>query len=134
VITHRLNPATLYEIPGIAQVTVASGTRLIHVSGQAAFTPAGDVVGTTHRAQALQSLRNLTAAVMSAGASQADIVSMTMYVVNYNNDALESIYAAFADIAAETETEPSATAASLVGVTCLWHPELLIEIAATAIA
>ena len=45
-----------------------------------------------------------------------------------------TIYTAITDIAAETETEPSPTAVSLVGVTCLWHPELLIEIAATAIA
>ena len=91
------------------------------------------MVGTTHRAQTAQTLRNLNTAVASAGANQADIVSMTIYVVNYNNDALDAIYTAIADIAAETETEPSATAVSLVGVTCLWRPELLIEIAATAI-
>ena len=132
MITERLDPESLYAIPGVAQVTVATGTKFIQVAGQTDLDPAGNLVGTTHRAQTTGALRNLHAALAAAGAEQADVTSMTWYVVDYNEEVLTELYLGSGDRAAETG-EPLPTALTLVGVSALWKPGLLVEISATAI-
>jgi enamine deaminase RidA (YjgF/YER057c/UK114 family) len=133
MITERLDPESLHAIPGVAQVTVATGTKFIQVAGQTDLDPAGNLVGTTHRAQTTGALRNLHAALTAAGAEQADMTSMTWYVVDFNEEVLTELYLGSGDRAAETGEPPLPTALTLVGVSALWKPGLLVEISATAI-
>ena len=133
MITERLDPESLYAIPGVAQVTVATGTKAIQIAGQADLDPAGNVVGATYRAQTTGALRNLHAALAAAGAEQADMTSMTWYVVGYTEEVLMELFLGSGDREAETGKPPMPTALTLVGVSALWKPGLLVEISATAV-
>jgi enamine deaminase RidA (YjgF/YER057c/UK114 family) len=124
----RLNPEGLEAVPGISHVTIATGTRIVHVSGQTGVTADGAVVGTTHREQTKQALLNLRLAAAAAGATGDDAVKVMLYVVGYDEEALGGIFAGLADYEAEVGEAFPPAASTLVGVTALWRPELLIEI------
>jgi enamine deaminase RidA (YjgF/YER057c/UK114 family) len=130
MITERLDPPGLLKIPEIANVSVAAGTRIIHVSGQTAVDGDGKVVGTTHGEQTRKALENLLVALDGAGATPADVAKCTTYIVNYSWDALEQFMAAAKDVYSD---QYPVTANTLVGVASLWLPELLVEIEAVAV-
>src|SRR5438105_14926233 len=130
VVDERLDPPGLLKIPNMVNVSVATGTRIIHVSGQSAVDREGTVVGSTHLEQSHQALRNLRVAIEAAGATLADVAKFTIYIVNYSWDALEAVMTA----AKEVFGEPyPLTANTLIGVSSLWLPELLIEVDAVAV-
>lgn len=130
MITDRIDPPELLKIPEIVNVTIATGTRFIHISGQTAVDKEGKVVGTTHLEQSRHALRNLRTALEAAGATLADIAKFNFFVVDYSWDALEALMTA----AKEVFGEPyPLTANTLVGVASLWLPELLVEVDAVAI-
>jgi enamine deaminase RidA (YjgF/YER057c/UK114 family) len=66
-------------------VTVeANGVKTIYVSGQVGVDAQQNPVGDgSLSAQAKQALAKLATALVSAGASFADVVKITVYVVNY---------------------------------------------------
>lgn len=123
-----LNPETMSTPHGYSHVVEAEG-RLVLVSGQVAFDKNGDVVGEGDLdAQARQAYANLGAALAAVGASFADVVRLTTYVVDYqpeHRNMLRQI---------RSEHWPAdPPAATLVGVSALALPELLVEIEATAV-
>ena len=126
----RLDPPGLLKIPEMANVSIAAGTRIVHVSGQTAVDAEGNVVGTTHFEQSRIALDNVKKALEAAGATLADVAKFTIYIVNYSWDALEALTRA----ANEVFGEPyPVTANTLVGVSALWLPELLVEVEAMAV-
>jgi enamine deaminase RidA (YjgF/YER057c/UK114 family) len=130
MISDRIDPPELLKIPEIVNVTIATGTRFIHISGQTAVDTEGKVVGTTHLEQSRHALRNLRTALEAVGATLADVAKFNFYVVDYSWDALEALMTA----AKEVFGEPyPLTANTLVGVASLWLPELLVEVDAVAI-
>lgn len=115
-------------------VKVAGGFAF--VSGTSARRPdntiAGasvDALGTTSldiREQTRAVLRNIDAILAAAGASLADVVQVTTYLVNMNDfGGYNEVYGEFFD-----ETGPARTT---VAVHQLPHPHLLIEIQAVAL-
>ncbi len=78
-------------------------------------------------------LRNLHATLAAADAEQADMTSMTWYVVDYTDDVLTELFLGSGDREAETGKPPMPTALTLVGVSALWKAGLLVEISATAV-
>jgi enamine deaminase RidA (YjgF/YER057c/UK114 family) len=62
MITDRFDPPGLLKIPEIVNVSVATGTRIIHISGQTAVDAEGKVVGTTHLEQSRLAFRNVRTA------------------------------------------------------------------------
>jgi len=130
MITDRIDPPGLLKIPEIVNVSIATGTRLIHVSGQTAVDTQGKVVGSNHRDQSLHAFRNVRTALEAAGATLADVAKFNIYVVDYSWEALEAVMTA----AKEVFGEPyPLTANTLVGVASLWLPGLLVEVDAMAI-
>ena len=130
MITDRIDPPELLKIPEIVTVSVATGTRIIHVSGQTAVDSEGKVVGNTHLDQSRLAFRNVRTALEAAGATLADVAKFNIYVVDYSWDALEGLMAA----AKEVFGEPyPLTANTLVGVASLWLPDLLVEVDAVAV-
>ena len=126
----RLDPPGLLKIPEMANVSIATGSRIVHVSGQVAVDAEGKVVGSTHLEQSRQALKNLKTALDAAGVAPDDVVKFTIYIVDYSWDALEALTTA----TKETFGEPyPATASTLVGVSALWLPDLLIEVEAVAV-
>lgn len=130
MITDRIDPPQLLKIPEIVNVSVATGTRIIHVSGQTSVDKEGKVVGNDHLEQSRRTFRNVLTALDAAGATLDDVAKLSIYVVDYSWDALEAIMAA----AKEVFGDPyPLTATTLVGVASLWLPELLVEVEAVAI-
>ncbi|OQW57109.1 MAG: translation initiation inhibitor [Proteobacteria bacterium SG_bin9] len=123
-------PAGLMINPAYSHVAVASGTRTIYTAGQVATDENGAVVGAGDiGAQTEQVLRNLVLALEAGGATFADVVKITTYVVNYKPEHRPIIAKARAPFFAG-RTPPAST---LVGVQALAAPEWLIEIEAIAV-
>ena len=68
-----------------------------YLCGQVPFHPVtGEVVGTTMKEQAEQTLANLKAVLDAAGLSISDIAKTTVFVTNLDEfDAFNAVYAAF---------------------------------------
>ena len=127
----RIDPPELAPVPGAAHITVATGSRIIHIAGQTGVDATGVAVGDTYAVQAAQALRNLRVAVEAAGATLADIARMTVYVVDYTPEAFDEIVGSALETLGE---DYPVTAATLIGVATLWQPDLLIEVEATVVA
>jgi reactive intermediate/imine deaminase len=113
--------------PGYSHAMQAGG--LIFVSGQVAFDAHGSVVGVGDMGeQARQAFRNLGAVLEAAGASFADVVKLTYFVRDI--EAIGAVRVA-RDEFVNTANPPAST---LVEVSRLFAPELLIEIEAVALA
>jgi enamine deaminase RidA (YjgF/YER057c/UK114 family) len=130
MITERNDPPGLATIAGAANVTVATGNRIIHISGQTGVDADGNLVGATHLEQSKRALANLRVAVESTGASLADVAKLNIYVVDYTPDALDALVAAAIEVLGE---DFPVTASTLVGVATLWQPGILVEIDAVVV-
>src|SRR5215471_284854 len=74
----------LLHNPAFSQVVVALGTRTIYTAGQVSIDERGALVGAGDlAAQTAQAMRNIGLALAAAGASYANVVKITTYVVNY---------------------------------------------------
>ncbi|TMK50862.1 MAG: RidA family protein, partial [Actinobacteria bacterium] len=82
MITDRIDPPGLLKIPEMVNVSVATGTRMIHVSGQTSVGTDGKIIGSTHLEQGRNADRNLLVALEAAGATLADVAKITTYVVD----------------------------------------------------
>jgi enamine deaminase RidA (YjgF/YER057c/UK114 family) len=120
----------LVQNVGFSQVVVASGTRTIYTAGQVAIDRGGSTVGPGDlAAQVTQAMHNVGLALKAAGASYADIVKITTYVVGYQPKHRTIIGKARAPYFAARKPPAS----TLVGVSALALPEWLVEIEAIAI-
>ena len=125
----NLNPTTLSPPRSYSQVTVISSARQVHVSGQIALNTAGEVIGKGDlAAQVEQVYINLGHALAAAGANLADVFKIVTYVVDLTPDKVPVIRAARAKFLGDGPFPAS----TMVGVTALVHPDLLIEIEAIA--
>lgn len=113
--------------PGYSHAMLAGG--LIFVSGQVAFDSDGAIVGVDDiGAQTRQAFRNLAAVLEAAGATFADVAKLTYFVRDVE---AVGVIRAVRDEFVDTGNPPAST---LVEVSRLIAPELLIEIEAIAIA
>jgi enamine deaminase RidA (YjgF/YER057c/UK114 family) len=119
----------LLRTPNFAQVLVATGTRTVYTSGQVSVDEDGKLVGAGDlAAQTTQAMKNLGLALEAAGATFADIVKTTTFVVNYRPEQRTVITGAKKPFWAG---QPPTSA--LIGVASLALPEWLIEIEAVAV-
>jgi len=106
-------------------VVVASGSRLVHTSGQVAIDADGNVPD-GWEAQTRLVFRNLGNVLASAGATWADVVKLTFFVTDVDAVAVvRRVRDEFVDV-----TRPPAS--SLVRVAGLFRDDLLIEVEAVA--
>ena len=127
----HVNPETLFRLPGFSQITVAPAGRLAFIAGQGPFDPNFQLVGGDDlHAQTVQAFRNLAAALAAVGASPADVVSSTFYIVGLD-DETTAIFVSAMNAALDGQAFPP-NASTLVGVTRLGHPAMKIEISAVA--
>ena len=127
---HRelVSPAGLHPAPGFNHVAIARGSVVVHFAGQVALAEDFSLVGEGDLAeQTRAAMRNLRVAMDAAGVGWDDIVRRTIYTLHPTE--YDTITAAIDEVTGGAE-HPAQT---IVGVTELALPGLLIEIECTAV-
>jgi enamine deaminase RidA (YjgF/YER057c/UK114 family) len=119
-----VNPAGLPEVPIYRQVSVATGSKLIHVAGQIAE---GDLA-----TQVEQCYLKVATALAAAGATFDDVVKLTVHVVDWRPEQMPLLLDGIARASARLGVTIAAPA-SLFGIVALDVPEHLVEVEATAV-
>ncbi len=127
----KVNPWSWQDQFGFSQaIEVTGATRVLYCAGQtstaadASTLHAGDM-----RAQALAALENLEAVLREADMTLANVVRLTTYVADVDRYLAEAAEAVGGRLAA-AGVQPAAT---LLGISRLAFPDLLIELEATAV-
>src|SRR5262245_13443178 len=122
-----LNPDGLFKPSTFSQIAITKGDRVVYISGQTARDATSAIVGTGDvKKQAQRVFENLRVAVEAAGGSMGDIAKITTYVVDLKPD--DRVW--IGEMVKKHFPQPPAH--TLVGISALAVPELLIEIEAVA--
>jgi 2-iminobutanoate/2-iminopropanoate deaminase len=128
----KLQPKKLFQraLAGnvlYSHVVIAPSDRLVFISGQLARNSDGDIVGPGDmRAQIRQVGENIKAALEAAGCSLADLVKTTTFVTDIDE------FFRHADLRHEY-FGVGLPASTTIGVSRLSHPDLVVEVEATAV-
>jgi enamine deaminase RidA (YjgF/YER057c/UK114 family) len=124
-----INPATLPPTRGYSQIVIVPAGRQVHISGQVSYDTAGKIVGKGDlAAQAEQVYANLGQALAAAGASFAHVFKIVTYVVGITPDKVATVRVSRAKYFGDGPFPAS----TMVGVTGLVDPDLLLEVEAIA--
>jgi enamine deaminase RidA (YjgF/YER057c/UK114 family) len=128
----NVNPWTWQDQFGFSQAVEVSGaTRVLYCAGQTSTGPDGRTLHAGDlRAQASAALDNLETVLREADLSLSNVVRLTTYVTDVDRYLDEAAPAIGARLAA-AGVQPAAT---LLGISRLAFPDLLIELEATAVA
>jgi enamine deaminase RidA (YjgF/YER057c/UK114 family) len=125
----RINPGELARPSGFSHAVRTSGGENVHLAGQTALDADGVIVGETVVEQFDQALGNLVAALRAAGGTPADLVSLTIYIVDVDDyrEHSREIGRVWKRLIGE-----SYPAVAGVGVARLWDADALVEVQGTA--
>lgn len=123
-----VNPWEWSKAFGFSQAVDLKGVeRMVICSGQTAVGPDGSPPTTSDMAEQVKlAAANLQTVLEGAGMTMGDIVKVNIYTTDV--DALMAAYGSAAEVLA-----PNLPAITLIGVTRLAFPELMVEIEATAV-
>lgn len=115
-----------------SHVSRATGGKTIYIAGQLSTNPEGQIVGKDDfAAQMRQVFRNLSAALISGGATFADVVKFTTYMTREGD--IEAFMATRKELFAEIYPGGGYPPNTLLVIKRLVQPEFLIEIEAIAV-
>lgn len=126
-----INPWTWQDQFGFVQaLEVTDAKRTIFCAGQTSIDADGNPVHAGDmRAQLTLSLDNLETVLRQAGLDLSHVVRLNTYTTD-----VEGVIGAYDVIANRLKEAGCRQAATLMGVTSLYYPELLVELEATAVA
>jgi enamine deaminase RidA (YjgF/YER057c/UK114 family) len=128
-----INPAGLPVPTAYAQLSVASGTRTVHLSGQVARNAAGEPVGPGDlAAQVEQACTNVATALEAVGGSFDDVAKLTVYVVDWQPEKMSDLMTGVGRVVERLGSSP-VRPVTLIGVAALGEPDLLVEVEAVAV-
>lgn len=123
-----LNPEGIFKPSTFSQIAITSGDTVVYISGQTARDEKSTIVAVGDvKKQAEKVFENLRVAVEAAGGSMGDIAKITTYVVGLKPD--DRVW--IGEMVKKHFPKPPAH--TLVGISALAAPELLIEIEAVAV-
>ena len=122
------NPDGIFKPSTFSQIAIAEGDRIVFISGQTARDETSKIVAVGDvRKQAEKVFENLRVAIEAAGGSMADIAKITTFVVGLKPD--DRVW--IGEMVKKHFPKPPAH--TLVGISALAAPELLVEIEAVAV-
>jgi enamine deaminase RidA (YjgF/YER057c/UK114 family) len=128
-----LNPAGIPAPDFYRQMAVATGTRTVYLAGQVARTADGNPVGSGDlAAQVEQAFLNVATALAAVGGSFDDVAKLTLYVVDWRAEKLGALGDGVGRAAERLGVDPTKPV-TLIPVTALGEPDLLIEVDAVAV-
>jgi enamine deaminase RidA (YjgF/YER057c/UK114 family) len=122
-----VNPSELHPAPGFSHIAIAEGTRLVFIAGQVALDTRFQIVGQDLFEQTKAAMHSVGKALEAAGASWDDVVRRTVYTLHPTE--YEVITRAIDEVTGGADHPPQ----TIIGVTGLAVPGLLIEIECTAV-
>jgi enamine deaminase RidA (YjgF/YER057c/UK114 family) len=128
--TH-VNPSTLFALPQFSQAVIEPSGRIAHIAGQGAFDRDFNLIGKGDlHAQTVQAFNNLKHALEAVGSDPAHVLSSTIYIVDL--DAAKTDVFVKAMLTALDGKPFPPNASTILGVTALGSPDMLVEISAVA--
>src|SRR6266480_3801124 len=129
VAIERINPAELGRPSGFTHVVSVTSGRLAFLAGQTALDAGGQITGSGVVEQFERAFGNLLTALRAAGGQPADLVSVTIYLVDLDD------YRAHGREIGEVWRRLAGReypAMAAVGVHRLWDPAALVEVQGVA--
>ncbi len=129
VAIERINPAELGRPSGFSHAVSVTADRLVFLAGQTALDARGQIMGSGVVEQFGCALGNLLTALRAAGGEPADLVTVTVYLVDLAD------YRAHAREIGEVWRRLAGReypAMAAVGVHRLWDPAALVEVQGVA--
>ena len=125
-----MNPDTLNKNPAFTNVVVVSGSvKTLYIGGQDAVDASGLIVGQGDlKAQTIQVLNNIQAALAAGGAELEHVIKWNLYVVQ--GQPLQEGFSAFQQFWGRRPNPPTITMAFVAG---LANPDFLVEMDAIAV-
>lgn len=125
-----INPWKWQDQYGFVQANEVSGAqRVLYCAGQVSVDAEGNPVNPGDmRAQITQALNNLDTVLSAAGFTMSDVVRLNFYTTD-----VDRIMAAWPLIQDRLAQASCRQASTLLGVARLYHPDILVEIEATAV-
>lgn len=129
-----LTPEGMFQPVPYHHVSVATGTRHVHVAGQIARDAQGNPVAPGDlRGQLAHAMRNTARGLAGAGATFADVVRLRFFVTDWQPEKYADFIAGIEDVAAELDLPDPLPPLSAIGVDYLFEPDVLVEVEAYAV-
>lgn len=116
------------DIPGISQAMIVESGKLMYLSGHVPFGPGG-ALAADFEGQLDQIFANMKATLAEAGTDFSALARITFFVRDYDASTLDALRRV-RDRWVNTANPP---ASALIGVTALFHPDVLVEVDAVAV-
>jgi enamine deaminase RidA (YjgF/YER057c/UK114 family) len=128
-----LSPDSMIKPVPYAHVSVATGSRHVHIAGQIGRdADTGQMAGDL-AAQVAQALRNTARGLAAAGATLADVVRLRFFVTQWSPQKMGDFMSGVELVADELGLPQPMPPASLIGVEILFEADVLVEVEAYAV-
>ncbi len=125
---HLESPTTIHPAPGFSHIAIGTGSRVAYISGQVALAPDFSVIGGDDlRQQTVAAMRNLEICLKAIDAGWDQVVRRTIYTTQPEQ------YEVMTSGIEEVQGSQEHPAQTIIGITGLAIPGLLIEIEATVV-